>query len=430
MLWSALPRCSSFPRFRVPCRSFYYSAPRRSAANPLLSSHPAIQQELSLAQKIGRPSVRNQAIFAVLGTCIVFTYAAAWTNIEADEWVEKLTRGRAPRTWPHTITSADLKRASDMSLVHELREGLKSINTSTEGLPPRARASINLLCTMAAQTYYNATEGKRLCWKICLFNAGIWLAWKSRQLRPFMLRNFVHDPLSGRSITMLTSMFSQRTAFALALNFFLLDGFGSSASFYLLRRQERLADGQFESTATYHFFAFFVAAGLFAALTSHIIHLKILYPRLISQLSSPSRLPVTPDTWASALRAPSPATSRLRTFFRFFSSPSSRSNNPLTPRVCGTGALYALMTLTALGFPSAEIALFYPPNYSVPVQWTVGSLVLLDIVGIWRGWKIFDHFAHLGGAVFGAFYCVYGPRFWNWLRVGVADPSSDGLAKA
>jgi rhomboid-like protein len=49
--------------------------------------------------------------------------------------------------------------------------------------------------------------------------------------------------------------------------------------------------------------------------------------------------------------------------------------------------LYALMTLTALGFPNAEVALFYPPNYSVPIQWGVGGLLLLDVLGIWRGWR-------------------------------------------
>ncbi|KAJ7281571.1 hypothetical protein C8J57DRAFT_1298048 [Mycena rebaudengoi] len=429
MLWSAFHRCScnTIPRIitRIPSRSFHHAAPRRSVANPLVTPSPAVHPgpQPSLAQKIGRPAVRNQVIFAVVGSCVLFSYAAAATNVETDEWVEKLTRGRVPRTWPHTITSQDMKRASDLTLAQELRERLKRINSWTEGTPIRLRNLINIVCGNVAQSYFNVTEGKRLCWKICLFNIGIWLAWKSRRLQPAMLRNFVHDPLSGKSVTMLYNMFSQRSVFILALNCLLLDGFGSSASFHLLQQQER-SEGPLEATAVYHFFAFFVTAGLFAALTSHIIHLKIIYPRLISQLSSPSRLPATPDTWASALRAPTASTSRLRSFFRsvFSSSSSSQPKNQLTPRISGMGAMYALMMITALGFPSAELALFYPPNYSVPVQWGVGSVLLLDVIGILRGWKLFDHFAHLGGAAFGAFYYVYGPRFWNWLRVGVADP--------
>ncbi|KAJ7449685.1 hypothetical protein FB451DRAFT_1102665 [Mycena latifolia] len=412
---------NAFLRIRNACRSFNSSAPRRLTAQPPLIPSPKLQAP-SLAEKIGRPSVRHQAIFVLLGSTVAFTYAAAQTNIETDEWLERLTRGRGPRTWPHTVTSADMKNASDLALAQELREDLKSLGSFTEGLPAAARNRIMRIWAHGAQSYLNVSEGKRLCWKICLLNVGVWLAWKSRRLKPFMLRNFVHDPLSGRSITMLTKMFSPRIALVLAFNLLFLDGFGSSASFHLLQRQDRMPDGQLESTARYHFLAFFISAGLFAALTSHIIHLKILYPRLISRLSLPSSLPATnPDTWASALRTQAPPTSRLRSFFRSFSP--SHPKSQLTPRVGGTGGLYALIMLTALGFPSAEIALFYPPNYSVPVQWGAGSLLLLDIFGIWRGWRFFDHFAHLGGAAFGALYYVYGPSFWNWLRVGVADPS-------
>ncbi|KAJ7890569.1 hypothetical protein B0H14DRAFT_2689879 [Mycena olivaceomarginata] len=422
MLWSAFRQCSSrtAPRIHLPRRSFTYCTPRRSA--PTAPSLP-LQPEPSLAEKIGRPSVRNQVIFAVLGSCVVFTYAATWTNIETDEWIEKLTHGRAPRTWPHTITSADMRNASNFALAQELRDGLKTVGTSTEGLPIGARNHIVQTWATVAQTYLNVTEGKRICWKICLLNIGVWIAWKSRRLQPFMLRNFVHDPLSGRSITMLNNMFNSRLAVVLVLNVFFLDGFGSSASFHLLKRQEQMPDGQIESTSRLHFLAFFISAGLFAALTSHIIHAKILYRRLISRLSLPSNQPAaTTDTWASALRT-TPPVSRLRSFFRSpFASSGPKIQNQLIPRAGGTGALYALMTLTALGFPNAEVALFYPPNYSVPIQWGVGGLLLLDVLGIWRGWRFFDHFAHLGGAVFGAIYYAYGPQFWNWLRVGVADP--------
>ncbi|KAJ6518771.1 hypothetical protein C8R45DRAFT_949192 [Mycena sanguinolenta] len=424
MLWSAFRQCSRrpFPHIHVPRRSFHYYPPRRTTATvPPPAPALPLQPEPSLAQKIGRPSVRNQSIFAILGTCVVFTYAATWTNIETDEWIEKLTHARAPSTWPHTITSADMRNAANYALVQELREGLKNVGLRTEGLGVQTRNVIMRVWATVAQTYLNVTEGKRICWKICLLNVGVWLAWKSKRLQPFMLRNFVHDPLSGRSSTMLTSMFSSRLVLLLALNVFFLDGFGSSSSFHLLKRQEQLPDSQLEASSRLHFLAFFISAGLFAALTSHIIRVKVLYPRLISRLSLASnQRPTTSDTWASALRS-APPTSRMRSFFRSLFA-SSLPQNPLIPRAGATGALYALMALTALGFPNAEIALFYPPDYSVPVQWGVGSLLLLDILGIWRGWRFFDHFAHLGGAAFGAVYYVYGPRFWNWLRVGVADP--------
>lgn len=41
---------------------------------------------------------------------------------------------------------------------------------------------------------------------------------------------------------------------------------------------------------------------------------------------------------------------------------------------------------------------------------------------------MFDHWAHLGGAAFGAFYFAYGPQFWAWLRAvngGAMDKPSE-----
>ncbi|EEB89068.1 hypothetical protein MPER_12885, partial [Moniliophthora perniciosa FA553] len=38
------------------------------------------------------------------------------------------------------------------------------------------------------------------------------------------------------------------------------------------------------------------------------------------------------------------------------------------------------------------------------------------IIGIARGWRMFDHWAHLGGAAFGAAYYAYGPKLWANLR--------------
>ncbi|KAJ7066588.1 hypothetical protein C8F01DRAFT_1052830 [Mycena amicta] len=407
---------TTLPRLRNGCRSLNISLPRWPTAKPAVN--PTLQSDASLAQKVGRPSIRNQALFALSGTFLAFTYAAALTTVETDETIEKMTRGRA-RTWPHTITSLDMRNAADFVLAQELRDGLKKVGTVTEGLPAATRNRIMRLWASVAQSYLNVSDGKRLCWKLCLLNVGVWLAFKSRRFQPFMMRNFVHDPLSGRSLTMFTNIFSSRVLFVLGMNLLVLDGFGSSAAFHLTQRQERIPNPELESTSRYHFLAFFISAGLFAALTSHIMHVKVLYPRLISRLSSTQPATAKPDTWAAALRNIPPPTSRLRSFFRF--SSSSPPPPRLTPRFAGTGALYALMTLTALGFPNAEVALFYPPNYSVPIQWGACGLLLLDIFGIWRGWKLLDHFAHLGGAVFGGLYYAYGPGIWNWLRAGMAD---------
>lgn len=57
------------------------------------------------------------------------------------------------------------------------------------------------------QPILNATEGKRMCWAIGAVNCVVWLAWRVPRWGPVMMRSFAHNPLSGRSYTLFTSMF-------------------------------------------------------------------------------------------------------------------------------------------------------------------------------------------------------------------------------
>jgi rhomboid-like protein len=43
--------------------------------------------------------------------------------------------------------------------------------------------------------------------------------------------------------------------------------------------------------------------------------------------------------------------------------------------------------VTALAFPDSQIALFIPPSYPISIQYGVGGLVLMDTIGILRGWR-------------------------------------------
>ena len=58
-----------------------------------------------------------------------------------------------------------------------------------------------------AETYLNASEGRRAAYGIAAVNVVIWVAWQIPVLRPFMMTHFTHHPLSGKTYTMLTSMF-------------------------------------------------------------------------------------------------------------------------------------------------------------------------------------------------------------------------------
>lgn len=60
-----------------------------------------------------------------------------------------------------------------------------------------------------ANTYLALPEATRTCYAITAVNTLIFFAWKVPRLQGFMIRHFLHDPLSGRSYTLLTSMFRQ-----------------------------------------------------------------------------------------------------------------------------------------------------------------------------------------------------------------------------
>ncbi|KAG5638563.1 hypothetical protein H0H81_011909 [Sphagnurus paluster] len=268
------------------------------------------------------------------------------------------------------------------------------------------------------QPFADASEGKRLCWKICLFNAAVWLAWKAKRFKGPMMVSFTHNPLSGLSYTLLTSMFSHRSFIHLACNCLALESFGSAAYYYLIKEEDKAAPVQLESSAAWHFLAFFVSAGLFSGLVSHVVSAKVLYPRIVAQLSSPTNVVKTTDTWAAAVAASAETAKTAAT------ATANTAARGILPSLGASGAVYGAVTMTALAFPESEVALFIPPSFPINIQYGVGGLLLLDVIGAMRGWRYFDHWAHLGGAAFGIAYYAYGPAFWTNLRKSFDPPGN------
>jgi hypothetical protein len=57
------------------------------------------------------------------------------------------------------------------------------------------------------------------------------------------------------------------------------------------------------------------------------------------------------------------------------------------PSLGASGAIYSTVIISTLAFPDAEVSLVFPPTPSFPIQYGVGGLVLLDCIGILRGWR-------------------------------------------
>lgn len=91
--------------------------------------------------------------------------------------------------------------------VQRLQNGLLSLKTNMEHLPETMKAMVTWSYVQVFQPILNAAEGKRMCWAIGAVNVAVFLAWRVPRWNAFMMRSFTHNPLSGRSYTLLTSTF-------------------------------------------------------------------------------------------------------------------------------------------------------------------------------------------------------------------------------
>jgi hypothetical protein len=122
------------------------------------------------------------------------------------------------------------------------------------------------------------------------------------------------------------------------------------------------------------------AAGLFSSLVSHVVNARLVYPRLVSKLARPG------ETGSPGI------------IHRLFSNLSSVSKSNARPDAAAatstirgslgaSGAIYSTVIVSVLAFPQAEVSLIFPPTPSFPIQYGVGGVVLLDCIGILRGWR-------------------------------------------
>ena len=84
-----------------------------------------------------------------------------------------------------------------------------------------------------------------------------------------------------------------------------------------------------------------------------------------------------------------------------------------------------LLFLQMISLPFQSI--IFLPFFSFPIGAGLGAMVAVDLLGAIRGWRMFDHYCHLGGAAFGFLYFSYGKQWWEeWKSIGrrLKDESS------
>ncbi|KAF8984214.1 hypothetical protein BGZ46_008624 [Entomortierella lignicola] len=216
---------------------------------------------------------------------------------------------------------------------------------------------------MARSRWMELSSGERTVWGIIGLNSIIFAAWQIPRLSPFMLKWFMHNPARGQSITLLTSVFSHQHFWHFGLNMFALYSFAVPLHDQMGKEQ---------------FLAFYLATGVTASLASHLFTV--------------ARVP-----WANII-----------------------------PSLGASGALFGCVSATAFMYPDATVYIIFLPFLPIKIPVALGAMMGLDLVGIIRNWKMFDHYAHLAGSTFGLGYMYAGKDYlWTPLQQMAIDFNND-----
>ncbi|KAI8355942.1 hypothetical protein B0O80DRAFT_528338 [Mortierella sp. GBAus27b] len=212
------------------------------------------------------------------------------------------------------------------------------------GLP----VEVQKMLFMMKSRWMELSHGEKTIYGIIGLNSIVFAAWQVPRLSSFMHKWFMHHPASGRSITLLTSMFSHQHFWHFGLNMFALYSFAIPIHDHMGREQ---------------FLAFYTTTGVTASLISHLF--------------TAARLP-----WVKMI-----------------------------PSLGASGAIFGCVSATAYMYPDASVYLIFLPFFPIKIPMALGAMMSLDLLGIIRGWKFFDHYAHLAGSTFGLAYMYAGKEF-------------------
>ncbi|KAG0165143.1 hypothetical protein DFQ30_008910 [Apophysomyces sp. BC1015] len=214
-------------------------------------------------------------------------------------------------------------------------------------------------CWMITDKFVSMKESEQTLSALIGINALVFGLWQVRRCGHFMNRYFLHHPAGNRPITLLTSCFSHRDFFHLACNMVGLYSFGLVLHEHLGREQ---------------FLALYLSTGIGANVVSHVFGI---------------------------------ATRRFR---------------PLLPSLGASGAVYGVLSATAILNPHASIYCLFIPFVPIQLGYALPALMSLDLAGIILRWRSFDHYAHLAGAGIGLAYMNYGQQhLWQPLLKKVRE---------
>lgn len=92
----------------------------------------------------------------------------------------------------------------------------------------------------------------------------------------------------------------------------------------------------------------------------------------------------------------------------FFSYVAKTATGRFGPSLGASGAIMTVLAAVCTKMPEAKLAIIFLPMFTFTAGNALKAIVAMDSAGLILGWKFFDHAAHLGGALFGIWYILFG----------------------
>ncbi|CEH12907.1 Integral membrane protease of the rhomboid family involved in different forms of regulated intramembrane proteolysis [Ceraceosorus bombacis] len=325
---------------------------------------------------------------------------AAWYSVKDTEGLKEQDRGRG-RFWPNlaslwpvgetqalTAEESRLRVVRQEEIVNKAQSSARSLSKLCDQLlfPQSLKQSLSQAWLSIVAHYLNLSPGQQAMVPVIAVNTAIFAASAAYSLRPLSRlgrlwsRTFIHSPSSGQHHTILTSSFAHSAPMHFLFNNLALWSFSATifSSKPFLTSDEGILKHTSEASLAPHLLAFCALAGISSGLLSHLVN-----------------------------------AARWRFLAARAGEAVARSKYGLTASLGSSGFAYSLLVMNALAFPDAQVGLIFLPMISFPIAQGVLGLVALDVVGVLRGWRMFDHWAHLGGAAFGYLYFKHGNDLWE-----------------
>ncbi|KYM83321.1 Presenilins-associated rhomboid-like protein, mitochondrial [Atta colombica] len=192
--------------------------------------------------------------------------------------------------------------------------------------------------------WQNLTEGQKMFVPICFINAVIFLLWRVPTLQKTMVRYFCANPASSASCW--SMVLSTFSHYSII---------HLAANMYVLHSFSTIA---VTALGKEQFLALYLSSGVISSFASHVYKNMFGMPGL-------------------SLGAKS-------------------------------GAIMGILGFVCTQYPDIRLCIVFLPILTFTAGMAIKGIMALDVVGCILGWKYFDHAAHLGGALFGIFWQVWG----------------------